>query len=222
MLNIAQEKTQSVQSEEIVWSNLGFYIVSFNVTEKSWSAPVEHLSFKNQTLKVVLWRHRVLRCSTEAQDKGRFAYVQCKFNCSESRLKYSAPTLPKSQWGPTLHLLPLHSTGTGDSSMPEHQVQRGVNWMKPRAGWEKKICFRKISQQLPVNLSRYFATSGTVTPALVHVPSCPLCCPTPRRGTVSSAKDTCWEAGEHRSFCKGLFWDTGPGTLFPHASEFHK
>lgn len=43
MLNTAQEKTQSVQSEEIVWSNLGFYIVPFNVTEKSWSAPVEHL-----------------------------------------------------------------------------------------------------------------------------------------------------------------------------------
>lgn len=131
---------------------------------------------------MVLWRHRgrVLRCSTEAQDKGRFAYVQCKFTCSESILKYTAPTLPKSQWGPTLHLLPLRSTGTGDSSMQEHQVQRGVNWMEPKAGWEKKICFRKISQQLSVNLFRDFATSGAVTPALVPVPNCPLCCPTPR------------------------------------------
>lgn len=224
MLNIAQEKTQSVQSEEIVWSNLGFYIVSFNVTEKSWSAPVEHLSFKNQTLKVVLWRHRgrVLRCSIEAQDKGRFAYVQCKFTCSESRLKYSAPTLPKSQWGPTLHLLPLRSTGTGDSSMQEHQAQRGVNWMKPRAGWEKKSALEKSANNF------LLICLGTLPPVeLWHrlssvFPTVPCAAPHPRRGTVSSAKDTCWETGKHRSFCKGLFWHTGPVTLFPHASEFHK
>lgn len=99
MLIIAQEKKQSVRSEEIIRSDLGFYIVQFSVTGKCQSAPVEHLSFKNQTLKAVLWGHRggVLRCSTEAQDKGKFAYVQCKFTCSESILKYTAPTLRKFQ-----------------------------------------------------------------------------------------------------------------------------
>lgn len=141
MLNIAQEKNQSIQSEEIIWSNLGFYILQFNVTRKCQSALVGLLSFKNQTLKAVLWGHRggVLRCSTETQDKGRFAYVQCKFPCSERILKCTAPTLCKFQWGPALRLLPLRSTGTGDNSIQEHWVQRGVNWMKPRTkGWMRK------------------------------------------------------------------------------------
>lgn len=55
-----------------------FYIVQFNDAENCQSILVEHLSFKNKTLKVVLQGHRegFLTCCTEAQDKGRFIYVQ--------------------------------------------------------------------------------------------------------------------------------------------------
>lgn len=208
MLNIAQEKKiQSIQSEEIIWSGLGFYIVQFNVIEKCQSALVENFAFKNQTLKVVLWGHRggVLRCSTEAQDKGRFTYVQCKFTCSESLFKFTAPTLRKFHWGPVLHLLPLHSAGPGDSSIQEHWVQRGVNWMKPYAeGWmRKKFWFKKKSANnfllicLAVSLGSLGGSQTTVPPVelgrwlLSICPTVPCVAPHPGRGKVSGAEDTC-------------------------------
>lgn len=80
MLNIAQEKkkrTQSIQSEEIIRSNMEFYIIQFNDAEKCQSVLVENLPFKNKTLKVVLWEHGAgfLICCTEAQDKERLTYV---------------------------------------------------------------------------------------------------------------------------------------------------
>lgn len=46
MLNIAQEKnpkTQSVQSEEIIWGNMEFYIIQFNNAGKCQSVLVENL-----------------------------------------------------------------------------------------------------------------------------------------------------------------------------------
>lgn len=137
-----------------------------------------------------MWGRRggVLRCSTDTQDKGRFAYVRCKFPCSGNILKYTALTLHKFQGGPALHLPPLHSTGTGDKSSQEHQVQRGANWMKPYAkGWmRKRFSLTTVSQQLSVNLFVCSAASGAVTLALVRLPSCPLRCPPPRE------RDSVW------------------------------
>lgn len=189
MLIIAQEKnkiktTQSIQSEEIIWSNLEFYIIQFNDAEKCQSVLVENLSFiiKNKTLKVVLQGHRAgfLICCTEAQDKGRFTYVQWKFTCSESVLKCSESLQ-----------VPVRPCFTAPSFYRNRWQQRPRTSSSKRREWDETLCqgldekknlIKKISHWLSANLFRHFlghsegqsnhcAASGAVTGALGPLPN---------------------------------------------------
>lgn len=179
-----------------------FYIVQFNDAEKCQPVQVEHLSFKNKTLKVVLQGHReeFLICCTERPDKGRFTYVQWKLTCSESMLKcseslqvpvrpcFTAPSFYRNRW--------QQHPRTSNSKRREldETICQGLD--------EKKIWLKKSATDfllicLDVSLGTQRGSQTTVQPVELWQGLLALCPTVPRaaqhdgRGTACAAGDTC-------------------------------